>query len=75
MMNEMQNQKTIAKREIAASMKNTLEKKFDSSNIDKDQSDHENKVLIKKIHAFSEILENIDTMQKSSKNVSNVYKK
>ncbi len=31
--------------------------------------------MFEEIHAFSEILENIDTMQKSSKNVSNVYKK
>ncbi len=75
MMNEMQSQRTIAKREIVVSMKNTQEKKFDSSDIDTDQSDHKDKVLIEEIHASSEILESIDTMQKSSKNVSNVYKK
>jgi hypothetical protein len=75
MMNEMQNRRTIARREIATSMKNTQEKKFDSSDIDKNQSNHEDKVMIKEIHAFSEILKSIDTMQKSSKNVSNVYKK
>jgi hypothetical protein len=75
MMNEMQSRKTIARREIAASMKNTQEKKFDSSDIDRNQSDHEDKVLIEEIHAFSEILESIDMMQKSSKNVSDVYKK
>jgi hypothetical protein len=36
MMNEMQNRKTIAKREIAASIKNIQKEKFDSSNIDRD---------------------------------------
>ena len=72
MINEKQ---TIIKREFAISIKNDIQNRFDSLNIDRNQSNYNNKI-INKNHAFTKIRENInDTTQKSSKMISNVYKK
>ena len=66
---------TTAKREFAISIKNDISNRFDSLNIDKNQSNYDNKI-IDKIYAFTKICENINnTTQKSSKMISNVYKK
>ena len=71
MMNEKQ---TTAKREFAISIKNDIQNRFDSLNIDKNQSNHDNKIIDKN-HAFTKIRENInDTTQKSLKMISNIYK-
>ena len=72
MMNKKQ---TTIKREFATSIKNDIQNRFDSLNIDKNQSNHDNKIIDKN-DAFTKIRENIsDTTQKSLKMISNVYKK
>ena len=72
MMNKKQ---TTAKREFAISIKNDIQNRFDSLNIDKNQLNHDNKIIDKN-YAFTKIRENInDTTQKSLKMISNVYKK
>ena len=72
MMNKKQ---TIIKREFAVLIKNDIQNRFDSLNIDKNQSNHNNKIIDKN-YAFTKIRKNInDTTQKLSKIISNVYKK
>ena len=72
MMNKKQ---TTAKREFAISIKNDIQNRFDSLNIDKNQLNHDNKIIDKN-YAFTKIRENInDTTQKSSKMILNIYKK
>ena len=72
MMNKKQ---TTAKRELAISIKNDIQNRFDSLNIDKNQSNYDNKIIDKN-YAFTKIRENInDTTQKLLKMISNVYKK
>ena len=65
----------MTKREFAVLIKNDIQNRFDSLNIDRNQSNHNNKIIDKN-YAFTKIRENInDTTQKSSKMISNVYKK
>ena len=65
MMNEKQ---TTTKREFAISIKNDVQNRFDSLNIDKNQSNHNNKI-INKNYAFTKIRKSInDTTQKIVKN-------
>ena len=72
MMNEQKNANNQKK--LAITIKKNDKNQFDSSNIKRNQSDQQNRI-IKKIHAFSKIREHIDTMQKLSKNkMPNVYK-
>ena len=72
MMNEKQ---TTTKRKFAVLIKNDIQNRFDSLNIDKNQSNHNNRTIDKN-SAFTKIRESInDTTQKSSKMISNVYKK
>ena len=71
----MNKKQTTIKHEFAISIKNDIRNRFDSLNINKNQSNHDNKI-INKNHAFTKIRKNIDnTMQKSLKMISNVYKK
>ena len=73
MTNEKQNRESIAKREFAASSKNTLIAEIDFTDINTSQQNHKMKV-IEKLDAFSEIFENVNTMRESSKHVSHIYK-
>ena len=73
MTNEKQNRESIAKREFAASSKNTLIAEIDFTDINTSQQNHRVKV-IEKLDAFSEIFENVNTMRKSSRHVSHIYK-
>ena len=65
MMNEKQ---TTTKCELVISIKNDIQNRFNSLNIDKNQSNHNNKI-INKNYAFTKIRKSInDTTQKIVKN-------
>ena len=71
----MNKKQTTTKREFAISIKNDVQNWFNSLNIDKNQSNHNNKIIDKN-YAFTKICKNInDTTQKSLKMILNVYKK
>ena len=73
MTNEKQNRESIARHELAVSNKNILITEIDFTNINTSQQNHKMKIT-EKLDAFSEILENMNTMKKSSKHVSHIYK-
>ena len=63
------------KRKFAISIKNDVQNRFNSLNINKNQSNYNNKIIDKN-HAFTKICENINNMtQKLFQMISNVYKK
>ena len=67
MINEKQNLKKIAKRELATSNKNDSITKFDSTDIELNQTSHEVRIS-EKSHVFFEILD------KSEEEISNEYR-
>ena len=68
----MINEKTTI-REIVISNKNILKIKIDFTNINLSQQNQKMKVN-KKCHAFFEIFENVNTIKKTSRHVSHIYK-
>ena len=73
MTNEKQSRKSIARREFATLIKNTLTIKIDFTNIDTSQTSHEVRES-EKLHAFFEILENVSTSKETTRHVSYIYR-
>ena len=73
MTNEKQSRESIARRELAASSKNTSITEIDFTDISTSQQSHRMRVT-EELDASSEILENVNTMRKSSRHVSHIYK-
>ena len=73
MTNKKQSRKSIARKEFATLIKNTLTTKIDFINIETSQTNHEVRES-EKLHAFFEILENVSTSKETTRHVSHIYR-
>ena len=74
MINEKQNFRQIARRELTASTKNETSRNFDSTDVDINQLNQEIRI-IEEINVFSENLKTLDIAKKLLLKISIVYKK
>ena len=73
MTDEKQSRGSIARREFAASSKDTSVAEIGFTGISTGQQDHKMRVT-EELDASSEILENVNTMRESSRHVPHIYR-